>query len=171
MRTSVKLTVRLLAACALVATVLLQAGVASAATRAQGFHITYAGSLDEVWTTGRAVVGSGPVNGRGTESLVSVTEGPFPGSIVVITDLVFKEGTLRLKLDLRSELETFANGCHFSLSGTFEILGGGNALTGATGCGTVSGRETLFTARDGCQDGDCQLNSEINLKGWIDLPH
>ncbi len=171
MRSSPKLTLRLLSALAVVAAVLMQVGVASAATRAQGFHVTYAGSLAEEWTTGRPVVGSGPVNGRGTERLVSVAEGATPGSIVVMTDLVFEEGTLRLKLDLHSEVEIFANGCHFALSGTYEIVGASNALTGATGSGTVSGRETLFTARDGCQDGDCQLNSEINFKGWIDLPH
>lgn len=171
MRTSPKLTLRILSALAVVAAVMMQSGVASAATRVQGFHITYAGSLAEAMTTGRPVVGSGPVNGRGTERVVSEAEGSSSGSSVVVTDLVFNEGTLRVKVDLHVEVETFANGCHFLLSGAYEILGGTDALTGATGSGTVNGRNTLFTTRDGCQNGDCQLNSEINLKGWIDLPH
>ena len=170
MRTSPKVNPRFLSALAVIAAVMIQAGVASAATRVQGFHITYAGPLTAAMT-GRPVVGSGPVNGQGTERVVSEAPGSAPGSFEVVIDLVFDEGTLRLKGELRNEVETFANGCHFTLRGTYEILGGTDALTGATGGGTISGRNTLFTVRDGCQDGDCQLNSEINLKGWIDLPH
>ncbi len=176
MKTSAKLALRkLLPALAAAVALTAQAGPASAATNNQGFHMTYAGSLSKAISDGRPVVGTGRVNGRGVEKLITEHWDLATGEFVDVTDFVFPEGSLRLQVTAKEDpLKSFGNDCYAegTIHGSYEVLGGTGQLSGAAGAGTVAGWNQVFGNRSGrgCQYTDCQINSEINFKGWIDLP-
>ncbi|MDQ4134190.1 MAG: hypothetical protein M3179_13545 [Actinomycetota bacterium] len=159
------------------ATIMGLAGPASAETTgAQRFVITFSGPLSEALTTGRPVVASGVVTGRGHEQFISEGPGPTPGSFVAETSFVFPEGVLFLSV--RGTTVTsrdFGPGDCFHLDvsrGSYEITGGTGALAGASGSGTVTARNITrrAVADSGCSEDDPSLISSIHARGTLTLP-
>jgi hypothetical protein len=121
-------------------------------------------------TTG-TVFATGPITGVGTFAFPNGS-GPLPGQ------LAFDDGTVSVTIvPSPSPIDSNPRTClvRVGLSGTFQVTGGTERFSGASGSGTYTGRAFVLLARGA--DGECDPEGQpqfsfgvVNLTGNVSVP-
>ncbi len=118
------------------------------------------------------VIAAGLVHAVGRLETDSHQFDPEDGSVVVLNQFVFDDGTLAVTFRGQAQLESGPN-CvtRTAIDGTFEVTGGTGRYAGATGGGTFTDRGVLVGRRgpEGCSE-EGFFRAVIRATGTITLP-